>query len=525
MRSETSSLCIALAVSLALLPAAPLAAQLSSIGLSEVGVQWFENEAPGEFDQFGWALASGDFNGDGADDLATGVPGDADPGGSGCSSCGSVVVRYGVPGAGLAAGPAPTVLRQESGQGADNEEFGKALAAADFDGDGFDDLAVGIPFDGPSVLGAVQIFFGAAGGLSAVGSQRLEELDAGQPEHICPLAGFGWALAAGDFDGDPFADLAIGAPWACENNGTALVDGGAVFVAHGGDTGLLPFSGYRISQDSIFIFEEVESGDRFAWTLATGDFDADSFDDLAIGVPGEGHHGALEIIMGSQFGLIFADSAYWAPGALGQVPEIGDQLGWALASADFDGDGHDDLAIGDPFEDPDVSLVENAGTVSVAFGSPAGFDLARTRNLVQDALYGPGSDEPWDQFGFALAAGDFDGDGAADLVVGHPGESVFAPNPGAASVLMGPAPGGRVRAITPGFHGIPGDPFQINQFFGAALAAGDFDATGFSDLAIGVPFFNPTSVENTGAEVVLYGALFADGFELGSPDRWTSVVN
>jgi hypothetical protein len=99
-------------------------------------------------------------------------------------------------------------------------------------------------------------------------------------------------------------------------------------------------------------------------------------------------------------------------------------------------------------------------------------------------------------------------------------------NDGAVTVLMG-APGfglvGRFRFLSSGFLGIPGYANQHNQDFGRALAVGDFDGTGFADLVIGVPYHDEPGFFDVGGEVVLYGALFADGFEVESLVRWSSV--
>src|SRR6187402_127481 len=299
----------------------PAAGQLTPIGLSEVRGRWLANEdTEPAHDEFGWAFAAGDFNGDFVDDLATGAPFDSGPAGSGFGRHGAVVVRYGSAGRGLLPGPAALTLVETGPDSQADEFFGAALAAGDFNGDWIDDLAVAIPGNRPAARGAVRIYYGATGGLQTANSELLEESSAGEPQHLCDTAQFGWSLAAGDFDGDAFADLAVGAIHGCELVNGVLVHGGSVFVAHGKSDGLLPFYGYRISQNS-FGFDPVEAGDRFGESVAAGDFDADGFDDLAIGIPEENNHGAIQIVLGSEFGLIFADNAFWWPEALGELSE------------------------------------------------------------------------------------------------------------------------------------------------------------------------------------------------------------
>jgi hypothetical protein len=120
----------------------------SNVGLSTVRAQRFGNEnlagiyTPVATDLFAYSLAAGDFNGDGADDLATGMPHDNGPTNAAVTDSGSVVVRYSVPGSGLTTNPSQVYLRQQGNPPEHSDLFGWSLTSCNFNGDAFDDLAV-----------------------------------------------------------------------------------------------------------------------------------------------------------------------------------------------------------------------------------------------------------------------------------------------------------------------------------------------------------------------------------------------
>ena len=519
--------------------AATLSAQGNTVGLSGVGAQRFENEdllfyEPETNDRFAYSLASGDFNGDGADDLATGMPFDDCLAGFGPVDCGSVVIRYGVPRTGLATGLADHILNQQGSgspdQADEDDLFGRALAACDINGDGFDDLAVGIPGEdhlGESDAGAIQVYYGSSAGISNTGIVFYTQSTDGIPGNVEESDGFGHSLACGDFNGDSFADLAIGAPF--EDIGSTIGAGMVIFIP-GSDVGTRPDLATSLDQDSSGMDGSCEDTEFFAYTLAAGDFDADTFDDVAIGVlietQGDVASGAVHMVWGGASGITSAGNFLFFESALGGSPESGDEFGRALAVGDFDGDGHDDLAIGVPFED--LGAFADTGNVGVVYGDPTGFNFTRSQGFDQDGILGAPSTESGDHFGFALASGDFDGDGPDDLAIGHPAEHYFGPLDGAVTVIMGASVVGlspsRSRLFVSGLSGTPGDPGEHNKQFGFALAAGDFDGDRYADLAIGIPFDNEGGLTDVGAEIVLYGALFADGFETESTVMWSSAA-
>lgn len=492
-------------------------AEAGSVGLSSVRSVTIANFALADnpvetSDRFGFSFAVGDFNGDGASDLATGVPHD-DLGLGQATPRGSVFVQLGSAGQGLFAGSPSLLLTYSSGG-----HFGWALAAGDFNGDGIDDLAVGSP-EGlvgfGDRFGLVRVFYGSA--TPEVFGESVHVSNVGVPEE----ARTGFALAAGRFNGDAFDDLAIASPGLNTN-------AGAIRIAYGGAGGLAD-PGSVIDQDSSGVEDAREAQDLFGYSLAAGDFDGNGDDDLAIGVVNENQVGVVQVLFSTGSGIDPSVDLLLSQNAVAGNGELNDQFGFALAAADFDGDGKDDLAIGSPGEALGLSNeIANTGMVVVVYGSTSTtFDLARTQAWGQGGVLGVDTAETGDRFSAALAAGDFDADGYADLAIGQPEEDVSGPNDGALTVHMG-GPNGfsqlRARFLAAGTDGLPG-PVQAHSNYGFAAASGDFDADGSADLVIGAPFHNQDgTILDSGLAAVLYGGLFSDGFEDGAPGYWSSAV-
>jgi hypothetical protein len=333
-------------------------------------------------------------------------------------------------------------------------------------------------------------------------------------------------LACGDFDGDGDDDLAIGSPNERVNVHPVA---GRVVVVPGGSIPLDLEGAYALDQESAGVGDEPEGTDRFGAALAVGDFDDDGYDDLAVGVPGEAFPseedaGMVQILRGSAAGLSGSGSRSLREGELGGHVDGRDGFGQAFAVGDWNGDGRDDLAVG--ASEDEAAGIELAGQVTEVRFQSGGLEPTGARTWSESDIHGSGSSESQDGFGFALAAGDFDRDGFDDLAIGHLDEGLIVTRDGAVTVIVGSPTGlstARRRLFVAGHDGVPGPPDEQGRNFGQTLVAGDFDADGHDDLAVGVPSEDQAGVDGAGAAYVLYGALFADGFEAGSTLFWTSV--
>jgi hypothetical protein len=278
----------------------------------------------------------------------------------------------------------------------------------------------------------------------------------------------------------------------------------------------------RRNDDPVRLFRTdrsiVHLSHRAAPETARCDFDGNGRSDLPIGVPGEsfgpnGETGAVAVLYGKPAGIRATNDQLWSQslGSIKGAAADGNHFGSAIACGDFDADGDVDLAVGIPGDDAD------SGAVTIIQGSPSRLSGSGDQRWNPDAGDLQGQSTPGHRFGETLATGDIDRDGYIDLAVGLPGARNTA---GVVAVLYG-GPGGISGDGDQRWHadknGVPGEATPGHEF-GSALAMGDFDGDGYTDLAVGVP----GALGTAGTVVVLYGT--ANGIRSNGAQRWHQDV-
>jgi len=400
----------------------------------------------------------------------------------------------------------------------------------DFDNDGYDDAAIGVSGEDVGTklsAGAVNVIYGSNERLTATGNQLWTQDSPGVAGTAEDGDWFGLSVECGDFDGDGYADLVVGSP------GEAVGDqseAGALHVLFGSASGVSSEGSQFLHRDVTGVAAKAKTGDRWAWALASGDFNNDGWADLAVGAYGDDvggvmGAGSVQIFHGSASGLSTSDDSIWHRGKSGVKGSLRQSslFGWSLAAGDFDGNGFDDLAIG--ARDDTVDFLYAAGSVNVLYGSTEGLTKAGDQMWHRNKAGIRGSSKVSDQFGHALAAGDFDGDGYDELAIGVPRDDVGgATDAGSVHVLRG-GPDGLRKGGDQIWHrnktGIRGVAREGDQF-GWSLATGRFDNGSHYDLAIGTDLDDVGGVDDTGSVQVIYGSgsgLAADGDQIWHQDR------
>ncbi|WP_409470732.1 VCBS repeat-containing protein [Streptomyces sp. HC307] len=454
------------------------------------------------------AVAQADFNGDGVGDVAFSADGAYV---NAKKNAGQIVALYGTP-AGVSDGthsgnlepatPNSTISQNSNGipGGAEaGDSFGRDSAYADFNGDGYDDLAVSAPgedIDGDTDGGMVTILWGSASGLQG-GSVVA---DPARSAHDF----WGKTLTAGDFDGDGRADLAVGS-----NTGT-------IHVLKGGfDSSGAPGGRYTIKPP---IMDGSEVGGPM--NLTAGNINGGPETDLVVdGYETETDYGWNRnyFIPGGSGGLNVSGAEPLKPGVI-------------TAIGDIDHDGYGDVVSGaywntktsDGTSFPDSG---HGGKVWVTYGSDGGPLTTAATGITQDTNNVPGTAEGNDYFGYELDLGDVNGDGFLDLAIGVAGENIGDDvDTGAVTILYGTASGLNTASGAQSFSqdtaSVPGTN-EDNDMFGIDVKLDDVTGDGKADLLAG-------SAENGGNGLVTFlpsngSKITTTGADSVAP-HWTGVV-
>jgi Ca2+-binding RTX toxin-like protein len=368
-------------------------------------------------------------------------------------------------------------------------------AAGDFNGDGYGDVMVSAPGYGADQKGATFIVFGKAGVLTDVtlgttASSSWIRIDgAAAGDHS------GYSVAAlGDINGDGFDDVLIGTPYA-EANGR--YSPGVSYVVYGNASGANINLANFGATEGFHIIGATDS-DRAGYSVsAAGDVNGDGRIDLLIGASdadpgGVNRAGSTYLVFGSDSGAD-VDLANLTPSQ--GVRFDGEQVsesGFSVAAAgDVNGDGLADLVIGAPYASPGAR--QEAGSAFVIFGKTSGLSNVDLANLAPGDGFRIDGAHAWDNAGYSVSsAGDFNGDGFDDLIIGAPNAGSYESNgAGSAYVIFGKAAGFTDidlanMSAADGFRidGLSG--YLIGSQVGYSVSgAGDVDGDGYSDLIVG----------------------------------------
>ena len=465
--------------------------------------------------RLGEAMAVGDFNGDGVDDLAVGAPDDI---AGGLAGAGRVHIFVGLQRQGGFAGglhPVPYVIEEpdlsviligENPGPEHHARFGGALAAGDLDGDGIDELVIGAPrgdgVAGEPNQGEAYVYRALEGHVLTLPlpSQPVPlNVPATDITQIRPIieraeAQYGLRMTCGDLDNDQIDDLVVSAPLLDDSPLPSDQEVGAVYVFKGP----LPAAPF-VNEDETIQDAAAAPNKRFGSALAMADMDGDLSAEMLIGVPGESFPGSanagkIAIWSWTPAGSI-EDSSVLHPSPIADA-----NLGTSLAVGDVNGDGVLDIVTG---ADEDVLTgggAANGQGVALDAGVTYVF-RGPTYNSGHELLTTPPTAASFDRYGSAVLVEDLNADGWDDVVVAAPGCNTDGMTAAGQAFVYFGGPFPSLDDDHRRLH-LKSDSPQFQSLLGMTMVAGDFAGVGVKDLILAEPVAAGAGGVGTGRVVV-----------------------
>jgi hypothetical protein len=417
---------------------------------------------------------------------------------------------------------------------------GSVSDAGDINGDGFDDILIGAPWADAYgyYTGATYVVFGTGAGFPATLDLLTLNGSNGFRVDGHPLEGSGRSVgAAGDVNGDGFDDLIIGAPGSYYSYYYSY-DIGAGYVVFGGEAPFAPILDLAAldSSDGFRIASASPLYDVLGFSVSgAGDFNGDGFDDVIVGRPWGGAQataGAAYIVFGDETPFPAEIDVSWLNGTNGFTisgAAAYDAAGFSVSAAgDVNGDGLDDLIVGAPFANTN-GLYSGAAYVVFGRSTPMGATLSLSALNGSNGFRIDGG-AAGETAGLSVsAAGDINGDGYDDVIVGADQASPNGVGSGSSYVVFGsgePFPSFLEVSTLDGTNGFRIDGAAAYDYFGYSVSgAGDFNGDGFDDLIVGAAWAGANDVY-PGRAYVVYGtdAGFPETVDVSSLNSRTGFV-